>query len=67
MIEDEIKKRSMRVKFEESEVREDEENEEFEEEEGDDKVKDWKEDKLIFEKSFVCLSYLVLVEGFGFD
>lgn len=64
MIEDEIKKRSMRVKFEESEVREDEE---FEEEEGDDKVKDWKEDKLIFEKSFVCLLYLVLVEGFGFD
>lgn len=59
----------MRVKFEESEVREDEENEEFEEEEGegDDKVKDWKEDKLIFEKSFVCLLYLVLVEGFGFD
>lgn len=54
----------MRVKFEESEVREDEE---FEEEEGDDKVKDWKEDKLIFEKSFVCLLYLVLVEGFGFD
>lgn len=57
----------MRVKFEESEVREDEENEEFEEEEGDDKVKDWKEDKLIFEKGFVCLLYLVLVEGFGFD
>lgn len=56
----------MRVKFKESEVREDEEFEE-EEEEGDDKVKDWKEDKLIFEKSFVCLLYLVLVEGFGFD
>lgn len=67
MIEDEIKKRSMRVKFEESEVREDEENEELEEDEGDDKVKDWKEDKLIFEKGFVCLLYLVLVEGFGFD
>lgn len=57
----------MRDKFKESEVREDEEYEELEEDEGDDKVKDWKEDKLIFEKSFVCLLYLVLVEGFGFD
>lgn len=66
LIEDETKKRSMQAKLKESEAREDEDDESLVGED-EDKVKDWKEDKLIPENSLACLSYLVLAEGLGLD
>lgn len=66
LIEDEIEKRTLRARLKERE-REEKEDENEMEEDNDDNVKDWKEDKLIPEKSLACLSYLVLAEGLGLD
>ncbi|XP_061195864.1 glomulin-like [Saccostrea echinata] len=62
LIEQEMEKRSWRTKQKTSE-----ENDEEMEEDSSDKVRDWKEDKLIPEKSFACLAYLVIAEGLGAD
>lgn len=62
--EEETAKRSLKVDEMSDDGKDDEEEME---EDATDKVKNWKEDNLIPERSLACLSYLVRAEGLGAD